>query len=116
VANFARFTVKGAQRIRSVVEAAEREFVNAPAGRRRWPIISAGGSETVRIQVPAGGITAGNYADCRYYRADHNLSPAGTVLRVWNRGDVTVGAAAAKIGYAAWVARESEYQVVQRFC
>jgi hypothetical protein len=69
-----------------------------------------------RIEIPAGGIASGAYADCYYYDASHALTTGSDTVRVYNRWGVTVGGVSAKMGACSWFDVEAEYQVDLELC
>lgn len=68
------------------------------------------------IQIPSGGIGAGQSAKVRYYE-NNVLTESTTTMIVFNRMDGLVGSpTAAKKGYAAWIALNNSWEIIQESC
>lgn len=109
-----------AVRARTIIGGPGIKASRTPNGTRLEATATGGDSRRrmYRIQIPAGGIASNDSADVRYYDDTHSLTAADETIKVWNRLGVgiSIGSVSAKIGYAAWVDIEQEYQVIQEAC
>jgi hypothetical protein len=77
----------------------------------------AGGVDTMRVRLPAGGIPADESRQCRYYRPTLGISDPDDTVEVFNRWPGLAGSADVDVDARAdRSSREGEYQVVVWWC
>jgi hypothetical protein len=103
---------------REIVHVLGGELHETPDGKILDVSGGSGGTRDLvrRIEIPAGGVANDASPTVDYYKTgDTAGSPSGSMTAA-NRSGVTMGGVSIKIGYAAWIQAEGEWQIIQEVC